>query len=127
MLQKIRIFDLKEVGSNEKGSTFQASTGDRSNFLAGYRKQGSLNGCHYHKGNSFEKNPEILFFMHGHAELYCKDLDSGEAYTYKLDEPKEIHIYPMVWHELKALTDIVFFEMNSLEAHKNDTFYEKNL
>lgn len=124
-MDKVKIIDLPLVGETDKGTTFKAHNEYQEDFLLINRKAGTLNGCHFHKGFAFSKAPEILYMIQGEADLYCEDLQSGQEAHFQLKPHSRVEIFPWVWHELKAQSDITFLEMNSLEAHQKDTFYKK--
>jgi hypothetical protein len=122
---RIAVHPLEQVGVNEKGYTYAYEKGaNHKGMLAAIRYAGSINGCHFHKGLSAEKNPELLLLIGGRANLFGKDLQTGKANNWVLSEPSAVYIYPWVWHELEALTDCYFLEFNSLAGHQADTFYE---
>ncbi len=123
MIEKVNLLNLGVVAENEKGTTFAANTQNRDDFLIVKRKAGTRNGCHFHKGQVNSKNPEILFVIEGKAELYAYDLKNGEEGKSTITTGFYLEIFPFVWHELNVLSDITFLEMNSIEAHKSDTFY----
>ncbi len=122
-MERVNINSIAMIGENERGVTYAATAESRDDFLIIHRNADTLNGCHYHKGSVEHKNPEILYMIKGEANLYCYDLISGEEENFTLKSYTHVEIYPYVWHELKAKSDIIFLEMNALEAHQKDTFY----
>jgi dTDP-4-dehydrorhamnose 3,5-epimerase-like enzyme len=90
------------------------------------RKQGSISGNHWHKGVSAAKNPESLLLISGSISLVFKHMETGEEEEIKTEGPKLIKIMPNVLHTLKAETDLIFLEFNSLKEHKSDTYYPIN-
>lgn len=123
-MQGVNISRLSLLGSNEKGDTYIMEHLRQGAFMLGYRKKGSINGKHYHKGISPQKDPEILVLLEGRCNLYCLDLKSGKEEHFTLEAPCWVEVSPMIWHELKAITRLIFYEMNSKEAHEKDTFYQ---
>eukprot|EP00456_Euglypha_rotunda_P001565 TRINITY_DN102965_c0_g1_i1.p2 TRINITY_DN102965_c0_g1~~TRINITY_DN102965_c0_g1_i1.p2 ORF type:complete len:100 (-),score=11.80 TRINITY_DN102965_c0_g1_i1:71-370(-) len=92
-------------------------------FIIAYRKAGSASGRHYHKGTAAQKNPEQLILMEGNCTINWFDVrDQSVRGSCKATAPAAITIHPWAWHEVIADTDIVMFELNALEAGKNDTF-----
>jgi len=89
-----------------------------------FSKKGAVRGRHYHNGLSKTKNPEKLILASGTCEIQIKNLASGNTETFTITAPALIAIMPFEWHELKALSDCCFIEMNSLQEHIDDTFYE---
>lgn len=117
------IGELTELSSNQNGSTYEFSAIPSEGYLLAYRKAGSISGNHYHKGNSAAKNPERLLLVSGEISLSLKHLETGDSAVIKLIGPKLIAIKPKVLHTLKAESDVVFLEFNSLQEHKEDTYY----
>lgn len=119
----IKVTKIKEKGRNERGITFEIENFDRTGkYILAQRKQGSISGGHYHKGISQTKNPEIVFLIQGEALLKYKNLESMDFTEEKIEALSKIEIFPNTWHELHALSDILFLELNSLEEGDLDTF-----
>lgn len=112
--------DVKAV--DERGALHYFSTDRTGEFLLVYRNAGSVSGSHYHKGNSAGKNPEDMLLMQGTASLHWKDLKTNQEETVELVAPSRVLIQANVWHELTAITDIVFVELNSLVDGSEDTY-----
>lgn len=123
-MEGINVFKSTLLGSSEKGNTYSLEIPRNGEFMLGYREAGSVNGKHYHKGYESGKNPEVLILLKGKGELFCRDLTNGKEANFSLEAPCRVEISPMIWHELKALTRIIFYELNTFEAHQKDTFYE---
>lgn len=119
----VKISKPKFIGENQFGSTFELETPETPKYLIGYRNKGSVLGNHYHKGIEKRKNPEVFFLMSGNVELSVKHIETGETEKHECQAPCKIEFLINVIHTLYALTDLVFIEFNSLEEHKNDTFY----
>ena len=49
-------------------------------------------------------------------------IDPNEEKTIELIAPTRVKIPANIWHELTAITDIVFIELNSLSEGSEDTF-----
>jgi len=121
-MQGVKIEELEKIGENDSGKTLRLDLREIPQGLLAYRKAGSVSGNHYHKGISPGKNPEKLTLVSGIIQLHCKNLETSESAMFHLRAPVKIEIHAMVWHEVHALTDIVFIELNSLEEHTADTF-----
>ena len=63
-----------------------------------------------------------MLLVQGKANLHWKDLVTNEEKTIELIAPTRVHIPANIWHELTAITDIVFIELNSLSDGSEDTF-----
>lgn len=120
-MEGIKIAELKTVREDNRGKALEFSTRATKDFLLISKKKGTVSGEHYHKGKVPQKKPEILILMRGQIELYCKNLKTKEEFREIIDKPSTIQIFPYIWHEVKALTDITFLELNSLEQHQKDT------
>ena len=111
--------DLK--AADERGALYYFSTDRTGEFLLVYRNAGSVSGQHFHKGISKGKNPEDMLLVQGSATLHWKDLNTNQEETVELIAPVRVLIQANVWHELIAITDIVFVELNSLADGSEDT------
>ncbi len=116
----INPIDIKAV--DERGALHYFSTDRTGEFLLVYRKAGTISGQHYHKGISTGKNPEDMLLVQGSANLHWKNLITDEEETVELIAPVRVLIQAQVWHELTAITDIVFVELNSLADGSEDTY-----
>lgn len=112
--------DVKAV--DERGALHYFATDRTGEFLLVYRNAGTVSGQHYHKGISAGKNPEDMLLVQGKAALHWKDLETMEETTIQLIAPIRVKIPANIWHELTAITDIVFIELNSLSEGSEDTF-----
>lgn len=112
--------DVKAV--DERGALHFFSTDRTGEFLLVYRNAGTVSGQHYHKGVSKGKNPEDMLLVQGAAKLHWKNLETNETETVVLNAPVRVLIQANVWHELTAITDIVFVELNSLVEGSEDTY-----
>jgi dTDP-4-dehydrorhamnose 3,5-epimerase-like enzyme len=111
--------DIKAV--DERGALHYFSTDRTGEFLLLYRNAGTISGQHYHKGISKGKNPEDMLLVQGKAKLHWKDLVTNEEKTIELIAPIRVKIPANIWHELTAITDIVYIELNSLSDGSEDT------
>lgn len=118
----VEIKPLNLIGENQSGTTLKIGLGKKDEGILAFRKAGSISGRHYHKGDSPGKNPEKLVLMTGVLRLVCRDLNNDTEETYHIRAPKLIEIAPMIWHEVTAVSDISFVELNSLEEHAADTY-----
>jgi len=120
MSVQVHPIDIKAV--DERGALHYFSTDRTGEFLLVYRNAGTISGQHYHKGISKGKNPEDMLLVQGKANLHWKDLVTKEENTIELIAPTRVQIPAHIWHELSAITDIVFIELNSLSDGSEDTF-----
>ncbi len=117
---KVSPIDVKAV--DERGSLHYFATDRSGEFLLVYRNAGTVSGQHYHKGISAGKNPEDMLLVQGKANLHWKDLETNEEKTIELIAPIRVQIPANIWHELNAITDVVYIELNSLSEGSEDTF-----
>lgn len=112
--------DVKAI--DERGALHYFSTNRTGEFLLVYRNAGTISGQHYHKGKSPGKNPEEMLLVQGSIHMEWKNLLTEEKGTLTIEAPSRVIIEANVWHEVKALTDIIFLELNSLAEGSEDTY-----
>jgi dTDP-4-dehydrorhamnose 3,5-epimerase-like enzyme len=112
--------DVKAI--DERGALHYFSTNRTGEFLLVYRKAGTISGQHYHKGKSPGKNPEEMLLVQGSIHMEWKNLLTEEKGNLTIEAPSRVIIEANVWHEVKALTDIIFIELNSLAEGSEDTY-----
>jgi len=112
--------DVKAI--DERGSLHYFSTDRTGEFLLVYRKAGTISGQHYHKGKSPGKNPEEMLLVQGSLTMNWRNLNTEEKGSLTIESPSRVIIEANVWHEVKALTDIIFIELNSLAEGSEDTY-----
>ena len=119
MSVQVQTIDVKAV--DERGALHYFGTDRTGEFLLVYRNAGTISGQHYHKGISAGKNPEDMLLVQGKAYLHWKDLVTSEEKTIELIAPIRVKIPANIWHELIAVSDIVYIELNSLSDGSEDT------
>ncbi|WP_118950999.1 hypothetical protein [Taibaiella helva] len=118
----ITITPLDPIGNDERGTTHEYFHERMGRHLLCFRKAGTVSGRHYHKGISLSKNPEILILAHGNLHLNWRPVHQPKTETQWVEGPARIEIPPYIWHEVIAVTDCIFLELNSLSEHEADTF-----
>lgn len=118
----ITITPLDKIGDDERGYTYEFFQERMGRHLVCFRKAGSISGRHYHKGLSLTKNPELLILAQGNITINWRQLPNKELQSIWVEGPARIEIPPYIWHELAAITDCTFIELNSLSEHQADTF-----
>ena len=119
----VEVKPIEKIAEDDRGSTHFFDTDRSGQFVVGYRKAGTLNARHYHKELSKNKNPEILILMQGEITINWFDVrDREKKGVCKATAPAMVTVQAWAWHEVLADTDIVFFELNSLEDGKIDSF-----
>ena len=112
--------DVKAI--DERGALHYFSTNRTGEFLLVYRNAGTISGQHYHKGKSPGKNPEEMLLLQGSITMNWKNLQTNVSDTITIEAPSRVIIDANVWHEVKAMTDIIFIELNSLVEGSEDTY-----
>jgi hypothetical protein len=118
----VQIIPIDTKAVDERGALHYFSTDRTGEFLLVYRNAGTVSGQHYHKGLSVGKNPEDMLLVQGKANLHWINLETKETQTIELIAPIRVKIHANIWHELIAITDIVFIELNSLSDGSEDTY-----
>ena len=120
MSVSVSTIDVKAI--DERGALHYFNTDRTGEFLLVYRKAGTISGQHYHKGKSPGKNPEEMLLLQGSITMNWKNLETNVSDTITIEAPSRVIIEANVWHEVKALTDIIFIELNSLVEGSEDTY-----
>lgn len=120
----VQITELDKIGFDERGYTYEYFHERMGRHLVIFRKANTLSGNHYHKGNSLNKNPEILLLLSGVITFRYRHLDHSQIETIQISVPSKIEIPAYVWHEIYCHTDCTMLEMNALSEHQIDTFRE---
>jgi len=118
----VSVSKIEVKAIDERGALHYFSTDRTGEFLLVYRKAGTISGQHYHKGKSPGKNPEEMLLVQGSIIMQWKNLETNESDTITIEAPSRVIIEANVWHEVKALTDIIFIELNSLVEGSEDTY-----
>ncbi len=118
----VTISKIEVKAIDERGALHYFSTNRSGEFLLVYRKAESVSGQHYHTGKSAGKNPEEMLLVQGTLTMNWKNLGTGETGTVNIEAPSRVVIQANIWHEVKALTDIIFIELNSLVDGSEDTY-----
>jgi len=118
----IQISAIEVKAVDERGALHFFSTDRTGEFLLVYRNAGTISGQHYHNGISKGKNPEEMLLVQGEITLNWKDIQTQDIGTMNIKAPSRVIIPANIWHEVKALTDIVFIELNSLKDGSEDTY-----
>ncbi len=117
----VQVSPIQIKALDERGALHYFKTDRSGEFLLVYRNAGTISGQHYHTGKSMNKNPEDMLLVQGSIQLHWKDLKTEQEETLDVIAPSRVLIPAGIWHEVKALTDIVFIELNSLEDGSEDT------
>ncbi|MEK7200353.1 MAG: hypothetical protein AAB212_10620 [Bacteroidota bacterium] len=119
----VEVKPVAKIAGDERGSTHYFDTDRTGQFVVGYRKAGTHNAKHYHKGEAKNKSPEKLILMNGEVTIHWFDVRDAEIKgTCRAIAPAMITIQAWAWHEVVADTDIVMLELNALTDGKDDTY-----
>lgn len=117
----IEVEKLSLIGEDERGQTLHINNDRSGDFILAYRKAGSSSGRHYHTGRAAYKNPEILYLLSGEVRIRWRVLSDKKVTETTVVAPAKV-VFPVnIWHELVAVTDCSFWEMNSLEDVQKDS------
>ncbi|ASZ13518.1 hypothetical protein KTO58_06595 [Chitinophaga pendula] len=117
----ITVTPLQLLGQDDRGSNFSWLTDRTGEFLLCYRHAGSSSGQHYHTGASANKNPEVMYLLNGQATLHWCTLNDITIHTVIATAPARIEVPANIWHQLIAVTDCTFIELNTVEDVRNDS------
>ncbi len=117
----IKVTPVQLVGEDERGSNYEWNTDRSGDFILCYRKAGSSSGQHYHEGKADYKNPEVLYLVSGKAAMDWCPLGGSKIETVEMEAPARIEVPVNVWHQLIAVTDCCFMELNSMADVRKDS------
>ncbi|CEK11469.1 hypothetical protein [Legionella hackeliae] len=119
----VEIREFKSIGDDERGVTQEFSIGkNQSEFLCITRKKDTISGNNYHLGIENSLSPKRFVLLTGCIELVYRQVDSHQKHSKVLKAPCIIAIKPKVIHAVKAITDILLLECNSLADIQKDNF-----
>ena len=114
------IISLNPFATDSRGRTYELENNRQTNMILCFRNEGTVSGRHYHTGISKNKDPEILFLLQGTIIFRWRGLQDTEIKEKTVIGPSKIIIPTFIWHELTAISNIIFMEMNSMEDGKQD-------
>ena len=114
-MEGVEIIELDLVKDDARGSIFEFQNRDAPRMLLIKRKKGSVSGGHYHTGKNPMKDPETLLFLEGEAEVILKNVKTKEESREIYKRPVLLKLDPYIYHEIRAVTDIIMIDMNSIE------------
>ncbi|NIG54325.1 hypothetical protein [Chitinophaga sp. Cy-1792] len=117
----IYVTPISLQGEDERGSNYMWNCQRTGDFMLCYRNAGSSSGQHYHEGHSDNKNPEVMYLFSGKAEIHWCPLDGNEIVTTEITAPCRVEIPVLIWHQLIAVTDCCFIELNSMDDVRKDS------
>lgn len=114
-MKGVKIINLDLVKSDDRGSIFQFQNRDSSKLLLVKRKKGTVSGGHYHTGENKLKDPETVIILDGKFEIVLKNVNTLKEFKKTYDTPIMLKIDPFIYHEIRAITDIILLDMNSID------------
>ena len=114
-MKGVEIIELDKIADNEKGKTFEFNNRDSDKLLLIKRKKGTISGGHYHTGKNPMKDPEIILIIDGEMEMTFRNIKTKEEMIEIYNRPIMFKISPYIYHKIKALTDVIFIDMNSIK------------
>lgn len=123
MLMKITKVD--PLRPDDRGLAYAFTARNSSYFIVLNRREGTISGKHHHMGKTQSKSPEILYMIKGKAKVVAEDLKSHAREEHEIEENDLIEIPSGIYHEVHALTDIIFLELNAEKSDfKHDTIWK---
>ncbi|RPE05920.1 hypothetical protein EGT74_26555 [Chitinophaga lutea] len=120
-MSEIIITPLELRGEDERGRNYEWQTFRTGTFVLCYRNAGSSSGQHYHTGASDYKNPEIMYLLSGKAAIHWCPIEETVLRTVEVEAPARVEIPIRIWHQLVAVTDCSFMELNTMEDVRMDS------
>lgn len=116
--------NLKEfhiLGEDERGTTQEFSLPrQQQDFIFITRKKGSISGNSYHTGKTCVTNPKTFILLSGQVEFSYRAKSATDKIVQIINAPMVIEVQPYTVHAVKALTDIILIECNSIAQIKDD-------
>lgn len=121
----VQIKKFKCIAEDPRGLTSEFSLPRlQEDFIYITRKKSSISGNSYHTGKNIATNPKTFILISGEINFSYRLVDTDNKYTEIISAPALIEVKPKVIHSVKALTDIVMLECNSLADIQQDVFKE---
>ncbi len=120
----MKITPIAPFSNDDRGNVSEYYHERTGQHLIVFSKAGAVRGRHYHKGISYSKNPEIIILLSGTCTFHWREVGTKDIQSETVAAPAKIEVPPYIWHELIAVSDCSFLELNSLSEHVADTFYE---
>lgn len=117
----VLITEVPLLGKDDRGMTLTLPNDRSGDYLLCYRKGGSISGRHYHTGKSAGKNPEIFYLLSGKIYFRWREIEDTQLNEAVVEAPARVEVPAKLWHELEAISDCSFLEMNSPEEGNRDT------
>ncbi|MBC9913300.1 hypothetical protein [Chitinophaga varians] len=117
----IKVTALSLAGEDDRGSNYLWDCTRNGELMLCYRHAGSSSGQHYHEGKQAYKDPEILIFCSGKALLHWCHKDGDRIETTEITAPAQVEIPANYWHQLIAVTDCCYLELNSMADVQKDS------
>lgn len=121
----MNIISIEPFNTDQRGYVAEYYHDRIGQHLIVFSKAGAVRGRHYHKGISLTKSPEILILLSGKYTINWREANTNNTKTAMVDAPARLEIPAYTWHELIAVTDCSFIELNSISEHVADVFYEE--
>lgn len=123
-MEGIKFEELDLLAEGERGQVFECENHNSANRLTLItRKANTVSGAHLHAGLHPNKAPETGVLLSGTAEFYFRD-SHGHEFRKTFDRPVRYKIANNIYHEVRAITDIIFLEFGAASDGQGDTFAE---
>lgn len=122
----VSVKELSSIGVDSRGVTASFSLPRKQDdFIYIERKAGAVSGNTYHEGKNEGTSPKIFILICGEIEFNYRSINEKEKKTLNICAPVVIEVNPMVTHSVKAITDIIMLECNSISDIQNDRIREE--
>ncbi len=108
----VSITKINPPREDDRGNAYFFDVRESTYIVVINRKQGTVSGVHYHKGNTKSKSPEIFYLAAGKIKLLARDIKTKQQEEYELEANHKIEVPANIYHEVHALTDIILIEFN---------------
>ncbi|MFH1510073.1 MAG: hypothetical protein ABIF10_00150 [Candidatus Woesearchaeota archaeon] len=119
----VKIKKINPFKPDKRGLAYGFTTRPSRYFIVVHRKRGTVSAKHHHKGLAKSRNPETFCLIYGTMRLYTKNLRTKKEQEHIITENHLVEIPAMVYHELHAVTDMIFIEFHNLDDSKS---YDKD-
>lgn len=111
----IEIKPLHVVGQDDRGATYDYHLENREDYVLIQRAAGSISGNAYHLEKNKNTNPKTFILLSGEIELSYRHIEQQQHEVVHIQQPSMIMIQPYVTHAVRAVTDMVMLECNSIQ------------
>lgn len=121
----VTVKEFNPIGNDLKGATASFSLPRKqADFIFLERKADTISGNTYHEGKNEGTSPKTFILISGDIEFNYRAVNEEEKTSMHISAPAVIEVNPMVIHSVRAITDILILECNSISDIQNDRIRE---